>query len=116
MEGCGSDGRLCGEVEQRCCARICRPVSINVHFITGLLIYIYHNRSSNILVGFLEWLKKQPQQSTSSVSIPGGTWTAPSRKPNKPKLSHASLILLLERGRPCGRRVLVASSPLHQGV
>src|SRR5258708_33874844 len=58
-------------------------------------IYIYHNRSSNILVGFLEWLKKQPQQSTSSLSIPGGTWTAPSRKPNKPKLSHASLILLL---------------------
>ncbi|KAF8319862.1 uncharacterized protein EI90DRAFT_3132398 [Cantharellus anzutake] len=68
---------------------------------------------SNILVGFLEWLKKQPQQ-PSKLSVPGGAWTAP--KINKPRLSHASLILLLERGRTCGRRVLVASSPLHQGV
>jgi hypothetical protein len=34
----------------------------------------------------------------------------------KPKLSHASLILLLERSRACAKRILVASSPLYQSL
>lgn len=50
------------------------------------------------------------------ISIPGQTSTRPSVIPRKPKLSHASLILLLERGRKVGKRVLVASSPLHQSL
>jgi hypothetical protein len=74
--------------------------------------------SSNILVGFLEWMKKQftLQSHGSLVSIPGQTSTLPSVVPRKPKLSHASLILLLERGRKVGKRVLVASSPLQQSL
>jgi len=74
--------------------------------------------SSNILVGFLEWIKKQftTQSLGGSISIPGQTRALAPIIPRKPKLSHASLILLLERGRKVGKRVLVASSPLHQGL
>ena len=79
--------------------------------------------SSNILVGFLEWIKRQPFTPPSRfnfVVLPGTAATSSNSpsfsRPFKPKLSHASLILLLERGRHCGKRVLVASSPLHQGV
>lgn len=54
--------------------------------------------SSNILVGFLNYLKKHPPHSK--------------QKPRH--ISHAALTLILERGRPITRRVLVTSSPLHQ--
>jgi hypothetical protein len=61
--------------------------------------------SSNILVGFLEYLKRNPQLLPPSIGSP---------KRLKPKILHTALVLLLERGRPCARRILVASSPLHQ--
>jgi len=84
-------------------------------------------RSSNILVGFLEWFKRQPvhvlaslyatNKSSGSGSPPAlsSAFGSPSSNElRKPKLSHSALVLLLERGRPCARRILVASSPLHQ--
>lgn len=61
--------------------------------------------SSNILVGFLEYIKKNPHLLPPSIGSP---------KRLKPKILHTALVLLLERGRPCARRILVASSPLHQ--
>ncbi|KAG8880812.1 hypothetical protein FRB97_009176 [Tulasnella sp. 331] len=61
--------------------------------------------SSNILIGYLEWLKKQKAE-----SFPG------SKRPARPKLSHSALVLLLARGRQSIRKVLVASSPLHQSL
>lgn len=64
-----------------------------------------HVCSSNILVGFLEYIKKNPQLLPPSIGAP---------KRLKPKILHTALVLLLERGRPCARRILVASSPLHQ--
>ncbi|KDQ08114.1 hypothetical protein BOTBODRAFT_59559 [Botryobasidium botryosum FD-172 SS1] len=67
-----------------------------------LHVFIDH---SNILIGFLEWLKRQPAYAA---------YSGPSKL--KPKLSHYALLILLERGRPCARRVLVASSPLHQSL
>ncbi|KAG8744034.1 hypothetical protein FRC10_010923 [Ceratobasidium sp. 414] len=68
------------------------------------LLYVFVDHS-NILVGFLEYLKKNPQLLPPSVGSP---------KRLKPKILHTALVLLLERGRPCARRILVASSPLHQ--
>ncbi|QRV78402.1 hypothetical protein RhiJN_06417 [Ceratobasidium sp. AG-Ba] len=68
------------------------------------LLYVFVDHS-NILVGFLEYLKKNPQLLPPSIGSP---------KRLKPKILHTALVLLLERGRPCARRILVASSPLHQ--
>ncbi|CAE6385113.1 unnamed protein product [Rhizoctonia solani] len=68
------------------------------------LLYVFVDHS-NILVGFLEYIKKNPQLLPPSVGSP---------KRLKPKILHTALVLLLERGRPCARRILVASSPLHQ--
>lgn len=65
------------------------------------LLYVFIDHS-NILVGFLAWLKKQ---GITDKQING-----------KPKLSHSALALLIERGRTCLRRVLVASSPLWQSL
>lgn len=59
------------------------------------------------MVGFLEYVKKNPQLLPPSVGSP---------KRLKPKILHTALVLLLERGRPCARRILVASSPLHQSL
>ncbi|CUA71208.1 hypothetical protein RSOLAG22IIIB_04512 [Rhizoctonia solani] len=68
------------------------------------LLYVFVDHS-NILVGFLEYIKKNPQLLPPSVGSP---------RRLKPKILHTALVLLLERGRPCARRILVASSPLHQ--
>ncbi|KAF8603065.1 hypothetical protein BDV93DRAFT_556982 [Ceratobasidium sp. AG-I] len=68
------------------------------------LLYVFVDHS-NILVGFLEYIKKNPQLLPPSIGSP---------KRLKPKILHTALVLLLERGRPCARRILVASSPLHQ--
>ncbi|CAE6383170.1 unnamed protein product [Rhizoctonia solani] len=68
------------------------------------LLYVFVDHS-NILVGFLEYLKKNPQLLPPSAGSP---------RRLKPKILHTALVLFLERGRPCARRILVASSPLHQ--
>ncbi|KAG8980272.1 hypothetical protein FRB90_007697 [Tulasnella sp. 427] len=65
------------------------------------LLYVFIDHS-NILVGFLEWLKKQGITNKQTNG--------------KPKLSHPALALLIERGRRCLRKVLVASSPLYQSL
>ncbi|KAH9965278.1 hypothetical protein BC827DRAFT_1183580 [Russula dissimulans] len=56
---------------------------------------------SNILIGFLTYLRKHPHHLISTKV----RW-----------MSHAALTLILERGRSVTRRVLVASSPLYQPV
>ncbi len=56
--------------------------------------------SSNILIGFINYVKKHLQHVI--------------RKIKQTHLSHAALALVLERGRPVTRRVLVTSSPLYQ--
>ena len=56
--------------------------------------------SSNILIGFISYVKKHLQHVA--------------RKIKQTHLSHAALALILERGRPVTRRVLVTSSPLYQ--
>src|SRR5580658_9871083 len=59
------------------------------------------SRSSNILIGFLTYLRRHPHHLISTKA----RW-----------MSHAALTLILERGRAVTRRVLVASSPLYQPV
>ncbi|KAH9072946.1 hypothetical protein EDB83DRAFT_2505301 [Lactarius deliciosus] len=54
---------------------------------------------SNILIGFLTYLRRHPHYLVSTKV----RW-----------MSHAALALILERGRSVTRRVLVASSPLYQ--
>lgn len=56
---------------------------------------------SNILIGFLTYLRRHPHHLISTKV----RW-----------MSHAALTLILERGRSVTRRVLVASSPLYQPV
>ncbi|KAI9511964.1 hypothetical protein F5148DRAFT_1310620 [Russula earlei] len=56
---------------------------------------------SNILIGFLIYLRRHPHHLVSTKV----RW-----------MSHAALALILERGRSVTRRVLVASSPLYQSV
>lgn len=68
---------------------------------SSALLYVFIDHS-NILVGFLAWLKKQ---GITNAQLNG-----------KPKLSHSALALLIERGRRCLRKVLVASSPLYQSL
>ncbi|KAJ7262950.1 hypothetical protein C8J57DRAFT_1450771 [Mycena rebaudengoi] len=57
---------------------------------TDTLIHVFIDHS-NILIGLLTYFKRYPRH-----------------------LSHAALALILERGRPVTRRVLVTSSPLYQ--
>ncbi|KAF8310459.1 hypothetical protein DL93DRAFT_2169654 [Clavulina sp. PMI_390] len=75
---------------------------------------------SNILIGFTDWIRRQYQaqsQSRSTISVPGQSLDSVRlQMPKRPQLSHASLALLLERGRRVGKRVLVASSPLYQNL
>jgi len=60
-------------------------------------VFIDH---SNILIGFLSFLKRSP--------------TYRQRRLARTHLSHAALTLILERGRLVTRRVMAASSPLYQ--
>ncbi|KZT64738.1 hypothetical protein DAEQUDRAFT_752863 [Daedalea quercina L-15889] len=64
------------------------------------LIHVFIDHS-NILIGFLQYLRRHLHHFARSRSK---------------HLSHAALALILERGRPITRRVLVASSPLYQPV
>ncbi|KAF8266255.1 hypothetical protein EI94DRAFT_1803427 [Lactarius quietus] len=56
---------------------------------------------SNILIGFLTYLRRHPHYLVSTKV----RW-----------MSHAALALIFERGRSVTRRVLVASSPLYQSL
>ncbi|KII84024.1 hypothetical protein PLICRDRAFT_46825 [Plicaturopsis crispa FD-325 SS-3] len=70
------------------------------------LIHVFIDHS-NILIGFLSHLKR--------VRHPFPTTSAKLRHLKQQlHMSHAALALILERGRPITRRVLVASSPLYQ--
>jgi len=64
------------------------------------LIHVFIDHS-NILIGFLSYLRRHVQHVNRTKSK---------------YISHAALALVLERGRPITRRVLVASSPLYQPV
>ncbi|CCM03453.1 uncharacterized protein FIBRA_05586 [Fibroporia radiculosa] len=64
------------------------------------LIHVFVDHS-NILIGFLTYLRRHLHHMNRSRSK---------------HISHAALALILERGRPITRRVLVASSPLYQPV
>jgi hypothetical protein len=55
--------------------------------------------NSNVVIGFIEWAKKMG-------------WS----KPRRPRLDYVTLLAILERGRSVWRRVLVGSTPLHQGL
>ncbi|KAJ7769184.1 hypothetical protein DFH07DRAFT_1058229 [Mycena maculata] len=92
------------------------------------LIHVFIDHS-NILIGLLTYLRRYPRTHISSSSAstmtththaatpaPNATSFSFPPKPNaKSKhLSHAALALILERGRPITRRVLVTSSPLYQ--
>ncbi|KAJ7457181.1 hypothetical protein B0H11DRAFT_1818382, partial [Mycena galericulata] len=67
------------------------------------LIHVFIDHS-NILIGLLTYLKRYPRTTHAH--------TPPVR--GAKHLSHAALALILERGRPITRRVLVTSSPLYQ--
>ncbi|KAJ7598867.1 hypothetical protein C8J56DRAFT_1039745 [Mycena floridula] len=76
------------------------------------LIHVFIDHS-NILFGLLNFLKRyphlHPQYRASPIATPSG--------PKPPKhISHSALALILERGRPVTRRVLVTSSPLYQSI
>ncbi|KAJ7474702.1 hypothetical protein FB451DRAFT_1174136 [Mycena latifolia] len=90
------------------------------------LIHVFIDHS-NILIGLLTHLKRYPRTYISSASTSTASTHAPTPAPSvtsfsfppKPNakskhLSHAALALILERGRPITRRVLVTSSPLYQ--
>ncbi|KAF7368794.1 hypothetical protein MVEN_00204500 [Mycena venus] len=107
------------------------------------LIHVFIDHS-NILIGLLTYLRRYPRShaytnhtSSSSVSVasnstqtqththththlptPAPSITSfsfpPKPSPKSKHLSHAALALILERGRPISRRVLVTSSPLYQ--
>ncbi|KAI0254546.1 hypothetical protein BJV78DRAFT_924410 [Lactifluus subvellereus] len=62
------------------------------------LIHVFVDYS-NILIGFLTYLRRHPHHLVSTKVR---------------RMSHAALALILERGRSVTRRVLVASSPLYQ--
>ncbi|KAI0330645.1 hypothetical protein GY45DRAFT_1323383 [Cubamyces sp. BRFM 1775] len=65
------------------------------------LIHVFIDHS-NILIGFITYVRKHLQHVV--------------RKFKQTHLSHAALALVLERGRPVTRRVLVTSSPLYQSM
>ncbi|KAJ7348052.1 hypothetical protein DFH08DRAFT_779373 [Mycena albidolilacea] len=66
------------------------------------LIHVFIDHS-NILIGLLTYLRRYPRPPPPAHS-----------SPKLKHLSHAALALVLERGRPITRRVLVTSSPLYQ--
>ncbi|KAJ7833366.1 hypothetical protein B0H14DRAFT_3087701 [Mycena olivaceomarginata] len=68
------------------------------------LIHVFIDHS-NILIGLLTYLRRYPRPPPPAHS---------SSAPKLKHLSHAALALVLERGRPITRRVLVTSSPLYQ--
>ncbi|KAG7440515.1 uncharacterized protein BT62DRAFT_579524 [Guyanagaster necrorhizus] len=70
------------------------------------LIHVFVDHS-NILIGLLSFLKRYPNRH------PQARLTSSITKLRR-HLSHSALSLILERGRPVSRRVLVASSPLYQ--
>ncbi|KAJ4474505.1 hypothetical protein J3R30DRAFT_3295438 [Lentinula aciculospora] len=73
------------------------------------LIHVFVDHS-NILIGLLNYLRRYPRQHPHS-----SPYTSSSPYPKPPKhLSHSALSLILERGRPVTRRILVTSSPLYQ--
>lgn len=61
------------------------------------LIHVFIDHS-NILIGFLNYLRRNLHHSARKGK----------------HMSHSALALILERGRPINRRVLVTSSPLYQ--
>ncbi|TFK50434.1 hypothetical protein OE88DRAFT_1660824 [Heliocybe sulcata] len=61
------------------------------------LIHVFVDHS-NILIGFLNYLRRNLHHSARKGK----------------HMSHSALALILERGRPISRRVLVTSSPLYQ--
>lgn len=81
------------------------------------LIHVFVDHS-NILIGLLNYLKRYPHQHPQYRSPASPSSPPHSLSPNYPKpprhLSHSALSLILERGRPVTRRVLVTSSPLYQ--
>ncbi|KAJ4470732.1 hypothetical protein C8R41DRAFT_851630 [Lentinula lateritia] len=93
------------------------------------LIHVFVDHS-NILIGLLNYLRRYPRQhpqyrgssyrnpqsqmpATSPLSSSPHSFSPPYPKPPK-HLSHSALSLILERGRPITRRILVTSSPLYQ--
>ncbi|KAF7311644.1 hypothetical protein MKEN_01067700 [Mycena kentingensis (nom. inval.)] len=96
-----------------------------------VLVHVFIDHS-NILIGLITHLKRNPRILNSSPSLapaqpqtayagtpaPHATafpFTFPARPGQRLKhLSHAALALVLERGRRITRRVLVTSSPLYQ--
>ncbi|KAK1227077.1 hypothetical protein PQX77_009910 [Marasmius sp. AFHP31] len=81
------------------------------------LIHVFIDHS-NILIGLLNYLKRHPRQHPQHGAGSGGDNHPSSSSYSYPKppkhLSHSALTLILERGRPVSRRVLVTSSPLYQ--
>ncbi|KAF7377948.1 hypothetical protein MSAN_00218700 [Mycena sanguinolenta] len=106
------------------------------------LIHVFIDHS-NILIGLLTHLRRHPRPqihaTASSTSVTSNASNAsnsnnsnshthaatpapnttsfsfpPKPSPKLKHLSHAALALILERGRPITRRVLVTSSPLYQ--
>ncbi|KAF9261173.1 hypothetical protein L218DRAFT_931544 [Marasmius fiardii PR-910] len=86
------------------------------------IIHVFVDHS-NILIGLLNFLKRYPRQHPQYHELlqisPGGNNASGNLSspayPKPPKhLSHSALTLVLERGRPVSRRVLVTSSPLYQ--
>lgn len=69
--------------------------------------------NSNVVYSFLNWLRQRPEAKMNvgeklmkTVSVGG----------KKGQLDYTTLLAILERGRKVERRVLVASSPLWQGL
>lgn len=81
------------------------------------LIHVFVDHS-NILIGLLNYLKRYPQQHPQYRYDPASSPTSATPLHPKPPrhLSHSALTLILERGRPVTRRVLVTSSPLYQSM
>ncbi|KAJ3758356.1 hypothetical protein EV360DRAFT_94706 [Lentinula raphanica] len=73
------------------------------------LIHVFVDHS-NILIGLINYLRRYPRQHPHVSPRP---FSSPYPKPPK-HLSHSALSLILERGRPVTRRIMVASSPLYQ--
>ncbi|GAA97824.1 uncharacterized protein L969DRAFT_52307 [Mixia osmundae IAM 14324] len=66
-----------------------------------VFIFVDH---SNILYSWLEWLKNTK------------TYPHPWPKMKRPRIDYTTLFAILERGRNIAKRMLVASSPLHQSL
>ncbi|KIY50248.1 hypothetical protein FISHEDRAFT_71857 [Fistulina hepatica ATCC 64428] len=97
------------------------------------LIHVFVDHS-NILFGLLNWLRRHRPRvksqtsstptllskarlpiSSDSLAVSGVDSGGPAPQPKASRhLSHTALCLILERGRPVQRRVVVTSSPLYQ--